>query len=180
MHLKFWHILGFFFTVIVGTLLHFTYEWSGENPIVALVSPVNESTWEHLKLLFIPMLFFAIIEYFAYGKQIPNFIPIKVISMIIGMTTIVIVFYTYTLITGENYLIADIATFMLGVFLSYLFSYFFLQTDVFSSQLANRIAWIILLLILFSFFYFTYYPPKYELFLDPNTGTYGALNDSYQ
>ena len=43
---------GIIFTLATGTLLHFTYEWSGENPFVALYSPVSESVWEHLKLLF--------------------------------------------------------------------------------------------------------------------------------
>ena len=38
---------------LLGTLLHFTYRWSGRNPLIA---PVNESVWEHMKLLFFPML----------------------------------------------------------------------------------------------------------------------------
>lgn len=53
-------ILGVIFTFLAGTLLHFTYEWSGNNFWVGLFSPVNESTWEHMKLLFFPMLFYSI------------------------------------------------------------------------------------------------------------------------
>lgn len=34
----------FLFISVLGVLLHFTYEWSGDNPIVALFSAVNEST----------------------------------------------------------------------------------------------------------------------------------------
>ena len=55
----------FLFISVLGVLLHFTYEWSGDNPIVALFSAVNESTWEHLKLLFFPMLLLTIIELFS-------------------------------------------------------------------------------------------------------------------
>ena len=56
-----WQLIGFVTTVICGVLLHFLYEWSGESIWVAPISAVNESTWEHMKLLFIPMFIFAII-----------------------------------------------------------------------------------------------------------------------
>ena len=48
-------IIGAVFTIITGTLLHFVYEWSGESLLVGIFSPINESVWEHLKLLFFPM-----------------------------------------------------------------------------------------------------------------------------
>ena len=38
-----------------GTLLHFLFRWF-PNPILALVSPVRESVWEHVKLLYFPLL----------------------------------------------------------------------------------------------------------------------------
>ena len=47
-------IFSIIFTFILGTLLHFTYKWSEENAIVGIFSAVNESTWEHLKLLYFP------------------------------------------------------------------------------------------------------------------------------
>ena len=53
--LKF-QIFSVIFIWLLGTILHFTYEWSNKNTIVAAFSAVNESTWEHLKLLFFPML----------------------------------------------------------------------------------------------------------------------------
>ena len=53
--IKNFQIFSTIFVMILGTLLHFTYEWSGGNLLVASFSAVNESTWEHLKLLFYPM-----------------------------------------------------------------------------------------------------------------------------
>ena len=41
-------LAGILFTITAGTLLHFCYEWSGENPFVALFAPVSESVWEHV------------------------------------------------------------------------------------------------------------------------------------
>ena len=58
--LKF-EIISTIFIMIVGTLLHFTFGWSNNNPLVGTFSAVNESTWEHLKLLFFPMLIIPII-----------------------------------------------------------------------------------------------------------------------
>ena len=44
----------------LGTLNHFLYFLSGQSPIIALFCPVNESVWEHLKLLYFPFLFVSI------------------------------------------------------------------------------------------------------------------------
>ena len=173
MNLKCWQIIGAVFALIIGTLLHFTYEWSGENPVVGIFSAVNESTWEHLKLLFVPVALFAVLEYFEYGKQIPNFVPVKVLSILLGMSTIIIAYYTYTCIVGQNYLWVDIGIFILGVLAAYWFSYRFLQTEFLTSECSVRLGWIGLLLLAFCFVFFTFCPPRIELFLDPVTGTYG-------
>ena len=61
-------IIGAVFTIITGTLLHFVYEWSGESLFVGIFSPINESVWEHLKLLFFPMSVWILIGYFIFGK----------------------------------------------------------------------------------------------------------------
>ena len=45
-----WEIIGTFFIIIAGSLLHFVYEWTGYSDIMGLFTPVNESVWEHLKL----------------------------------------------------------------------------------------------------------------------------------
>ena len=57
-------IIAIIVILILGTLLHFTYEWSGDNLFVGSFSAVNESVWEHLKLVFYPMLLMGIINYF--------------------------------------------------------------------------------------------------------------------
>ena len=61
---KLWGIIGFVFVGVLGVILHFLYEFSGNNLIVAPFSAVNESTWEHLKLAFFPMFTWAIIQFF--------------------------------------------------------------------------------------------------------------------
>ncbi len=58
-------ICGILFTSVLGSLLHFVYEWTGENPLAALFSPVNESVFEHCKLLFFPALLYTLFEIIA-------------------------------------------------------------------------------------------------------------------
>ena len=53
MNIKKWQIFASIFCLILGTILHFTYEWFNYNVIVGLFSTINESVWEHLKLLFL-------------------------------------------------------------------------------------------------------------------------------
>lgn len=173
MNLNIWHIAGILFTIIFGALLHFTYYWSEENPLVAIFSAVNESSWEHLKLLFTPMFLFAILEYFAYGNEFVNFLPVKFLSILLGMFTIIAVFYTYVGITGINYLWSDIAIFILGTIVAYFFSYKMLQTNYFSSTFAMILGFIGLLILLICFIVFTFNPPKIPLFQDPITLDYG-------
>lgn len=164
--MKLW--LSAFGAAVLGTLLHFTYQWSGYNPIVGLFSAVSESTWEHLKLLAIPMLLFLLPEYLLYGKEYPNFIPVRFLSILIGMAVIVTSFYTYTGIVGTNFLWADIGTFLLGIFSALLFTLKMLPTRHFSSQRARLLSYLGILLLVFCFFLFTFYPPKLALFQPPH------------
>ena len=76
-----YQIFSAIFAIILGTLLHFTYEWFNKNTLIAAFSSINESTWEHLKLAFIPMLITTIIGFFKF-KNIPNFLCSKMLGII--------------------------------------------------------------------------------------------------
>ncbi len=62
-------VIGFFVVGILGTLFHFVYDWSGQLWLVGLFVPVNESTWEHMKLLFIPMLIYIMFGYLYIKRR---------------------------------------------------------------------------------------------------------------
>ena len=162
------------FTALFGTLLHFVYEWSGGNPLAGLFSAVNESVWEHLKLIAVPMLLFGIYEYFAYGRKQRNFVPIRVLSILLGMALIVTVFYTYSGILGRNCTLIDILLFYAAVFAAYRFSAKLLRTERFSSETARVLAVVGLLILIASFALFTFNPPQLGLFRDPTTGMFGV------
>ena len=119
---KNYQIISIIFTFILGTLLHFTYQLSGENQVVAIFSAINESVWEHLKLLYFPMLLTTIIGYFYIGKSIPNFLCVKTIGIIVSMLFTVVFFYTYTGILGKNIAVIDISSFFIAVFIRRIYS----------------------------------------------------------
>jgi len=41
-----WILLGIPVLSIVGALIHFVYEWSGNLTVVGIFAPTNESVWE--------------------------------------------------------------------------------------------------------------------------------------
>lgn len=156
----------FLFISVLGVLLHFTYEWSGDNPIVALFSAVNESTWEHLKLLFFPMLLLTIIELlFTEKRQLPsNYLFARTIGILSGMAFIVIAFYTLTGVFAKLPDAVNIALYFLGVFLAL---YIENKINCGNSQNHSAFAAIVLLALTIAFFVFTKYPPSIGLFANP-------------
>ena len=167
-----WQMGGFVFTGILGTLLHFLFDWTGGSVIVALFSAVNESIWEHMKLLYYPMLAFAFWEYSRWGKNRPQFWCVKLIGMLTGLALIPVLYYTYTGLLGVS---AD--WFNITIFFIAAAAAFYLETRLFAENISCRIspgnAFMALCLMGVVFTVLTFVPPKIPLFQDPITGTYG-------
>jgi len=113
---------GIVFIVIIGTILHFTFELSGHQSVVGVFSAVNESVWEHLKLGFWPALVWVLVEYKSVNKSTNNFFFAKTIGILIPIV-IPILFYSYTAVLGESVLVIDILTFVVAVIVGQLVSY---------------------------------------------------------
>ena len=159
------------FCLILGTLLHFTYEWSGENLFIGSFSAVNESVWEHLKLLVFPMAIVSVIGVFAIKKYSKNYWLSQVFGIITAMLFVVIFFYTYTGIIGKNIAILDIGSFVVGIFLGEFVTYKILKSK--KEYKAEVPSVLLLIVIILSFIIFTIYPPIIPLFEDPIYGTFG-------
>lgn len=163
-------IISTIFILIAGVLLHFAYEWSGNNTFVGLFSAVNESTWEHLKLIFFPMLITLIAGYFIFKNEFPKYICAKTVGIITSMLFTIIFFYTYTGVIGKNYDFINIATFFIAVILGKYITY----KLTLNNFTCNRYFYtIILILLTFSFLIFTFNPPKIGLFKSPTDNYYG-------
>ena len=163
---KRWHWISAILVLLLSFPLHFLNEWTGFSPLTIFIAPINESIWEHLKLLAIPMILFSIPEYFLYGRPFPNFLPVRLLAILSGMGAIIISFYTYTGIMGTNFLIADILTLVFGIAVAYLFSYHFLHSPHFTSRKAVFQAQAGFLVLILCLILFTCYPPDLALFKD--------------
>lgn len=161
------HVIGTIAAFVAGTLLHFAYDASGGNAVAAIFSPVNESVWEHLKMLFYPFLTFSVFEYFSYGKEYKNFLPAKVYSAIFGMLLIVTLYYTYSGILGRHILLIDILIFVIGTAAAFAMSYRILESDRYTSKKSRTAALILLAAAIAAFTVFTFRPPDIGLFADP-------------
>ncbi len=110
-----WEWLGAGICFLLSIPLHFLFDFIGGEPLwVGFFVNVNESVWEHLKLLFYPGILVGIIQYFIVGKKYENYISAKIIGIFSGMLGIVVSFYTYTGIIGDNFVVADILTYVFG------------------------------------------------------------------
>lgn len=169
---KNFQIFSVIFTFILGTLLHFTYKWSGGNNIVAIFSSINESVWEHLKLLYFPMLITIIIGAIYFKNEVSNFVCAKTIGIISSILFTVIFFFTYTGVLGKNIAAIDVLSFFIATILGEYVAYRLIQSRF---KCKNRFDLIILIVLGISFILFTYFTPEIGIFKDPATGNYGLI-----
>ena len=167
-----WQIGGFIFTAVLGVILHFLFEWTNESSFVAPFSAVNESIWEHMKLLFFPMLVFAFVESRYLGKDFKNFWCAKLIGIALGTVLIPVLYYTINGAFGTAPDWVNIAIFFVCGMVSYYTETQILKNNVQKCQHPDR-AIGILILIGVAFLVFTFAPPQIPLFKDPVTNTYG-------
>lgn len=175
--ISYWQMGGFIFTAAVGTLLHFLFDWTGGNVVVALFSAVNESIWEHLKLLFYPMVAVAAIEYFFWGRNIDSFWCIKLIGILTGLVLIPMVYYSYTGILGVKADWFNITIFFLTAVAVYWAEAKLFQRG-YTCHIRSKLAVALICLISIAFTILTFVPPHIPFFQDPMTETYGFLQST--
>ena len=175
--LSLWQFASFVFIVFLGTLLHFLYDFSGQNTVAALVSGVNESTWEHMKLLYFPHLAFSFIQH-KFFKEYGNFRCIKLRGILLGLILIPVIFYTYNGVFGKSPDFVNIAIFFVSAALMCFSEWKLFKKDKMDCNCNSNckypsICLLIMILIGVLFIVFTFYVPKIPLFKDPVTGAYG-------
>ena len=144
---------GFAFVSIVGTLWHFIYRWTGNNRLVALVCPVNESPWEHLKLLWFPFLLWCLINLRSTKGQSGAWAR-HCVGAITGIVVITALFF---LGVGNAFWIDAVLT----------------RNGKLQGKSAQTAGIFLLLAVSALFMLFTFYPPKIPWFLDEQSRIYG-------
>jgi len=163
--------IGIIVIFLVGASLHFVYEWSHHNKVVAVFAAVNESTWEHIKICMTPTLLWSIYEISLYGFT-GNFIFAKSICLLTIILLIPILFYSYTFFAKKVYLIVDIICFLITVICSQLVFRYIINLNNYS-DIFTYISFVLIIIELLLYFYLTYNPLKNFIFKDPITKKYG-------
>lgn len=166
-----WQLFGFAVTSLGGTILHFLYDLLDGAVWIAPFSGVNESTWEHMKLLFWPMFLYAIIQSrFIRDRQ--DFWCVKLRGILLGLILIPVLFYTYNGAIGASPDWLNITIFFLAAAIAY-----FSEAVMFHRGNVNcsspQKALILLYVIAVLFVVFTFFTPQIGIFRDPLIGTYG-------
>ena len=165
-----WQLMGFAATSLAGTLLHFLYDWTGGAVWASLFSSVNESTWEHMKLLFWPMLAFAVAESFFF-KERKAFWCVKVKGIMLGLVLIPVIFYTYNGVVGKSPDWLNISIFFISAAAAYLY-----ETRLFNNKTvvcrSPRLAAAVLCAMALLFVIFTFITPSRAIFKDPTVATW--------
>ena len=170
-------IIGVFISFILSIILHSIYQVL-PNTFFSIIAPVNESIWEHMKLIITSSLTFGIIEYFIYKKKdIPfnNFLLSYGISSIIGVLTYLLIYIPLNDIFGHKVYIAIILLFLILMFVQYINCYLMNMKSIWH---ANDIGILLIIVIYFIFGYFTYHPPKINLFYDYLHNGFGIIKDA--
>ncbi|MBO5247700.1 MAG: hypothetical protein J6B54_00170 [Clostridia bacterium] len=159
-------IWGFLFVGVLGTLFHFAYEWLGETAIAGLFFPINESIWEHLKLLYFSVALWWIVEGFLGVKE-PRFFASRVWALSLALLFIPVAHYTYSGIVGQRFAWVDIGIYFVAAAVYFLLQRRFSAREKEESEGENILAAVVFLVWMFSFFAFTFLPPNLAIFQAP-------------
>lgn len=163
-----WKFGGYTFITFAGTLLHFMYAWLGKSVFIAPFTAVNESTWEHMKLLFFPTMIYFIITCVYKKDKYDNLWCSALVYTVTELSLIPLLFYTYIGIFGTAPAPVNILIFFVAPAIA-----FPISSKVCPCKIPPLISVLVIIFIGVLFAVFTFFPPHIPLFCDPVTGTYG-------
>ena len=163
MKLKIYRLIRFLIVCGLGVLSHFLYDLSGENKFIGIFSSMNESTWEHLKLLFFPMLFVTIIELVIFRKKEEELRPSRVMGILTGLVFIVVTFYTFWGVSGSLIDFVNISIYVFAVFAAFLTEKIYRKNNI-GPDLSVSVSILIAITLLFVIFSFN--APHIGIFYD--------------
>lgn len=168
-----WELIGLLVTLAAGNLLHFVFDWMGQNEVAGAFASVNESVWEHMKLLAVPWILWSLVEALALRKEHQPILMARALGLLTGLAAISILYYTYVGITGTSVQLVDVLIFQIAVLLAFWCSRRVNKTTGLRGLGWNLLGLLLLLGIWAVFVMWTYAPPSLPLFTDPQTGQTG-------
>ena len=150
----------------MGVLFHFAYDFLGQNDLAGLFFPVNESIWEHMKLVFVPVILWWLIGKAPETAGKRNFAS-RIWAVSLAMIFLPAAFYTYSGIVGRRFSAVDISLFFVADLLYFWLVRRFSAKDRPESEGENVLAVMVFFLWVFAFGVFTFFPPDLGIFQNP-------------
>lgn len=166
-----WEIIGLLWTLAAGNLLHFVYDWTGKSTVAGLFAAVNESTWEHMKLLAVPWILFTLLEYLVVRNS--TIVAPRTVGLLVGLAAIPLLYYTYKGIIGQDSTIVDVLIFQVAVLLAFWVSWRLQTRERLPGSGWTILGLLVLLAVWALFLLFTFRAPDLPVFVDPQTGLRG-------
>ena len=157
-------ILGLVFSMIVGTIGHFLYDFSNKNKLLGFLFAKGENTWEHIKLGVTPILLWIIIELLTYNFNCIFFV--KFISVISFIVLLLVSYYLYKYFFKKNNIFFDILLFYICLSLSYIIS-IKLLISIDCDFILNAVGFIGICSIIYLYFKFNKKTPDLIIFQEP-------------
>lgn len=168
-----WEIAGLFFVLAAGNLLHFVYEWSGKSTAAAVISAVNESTWEHMKLLAVPWILWTAVQAIVLRRSGVPVLSARAMGLLAGLAAIPALYYTYSGILGKSISLVNITIFQIAVLLAFAVSWWVQKRRLLSGPLWQVLGAVVCAAVAAIFVVWTFQPPQLPVFADPRTGLRG-------
>ena len=156
-------LTAFVLAVALGFLLHFLYGWL-PNPVFAVFSPVRESLWEHVKIVFWPLCAAGLFLSGRDGRMRSAWL-LAAVAVSLGMLAAA---YLYHVVLEGSAMAFDIALFLVSIIAG------FLLPGPLSALTARQGArWAVLVAVVAmaaALCCFTFRPPSGILFADLSGG----------
>lgn len=164
-------IIGIVIAFLLCFPLHFLYD-KFPNFITSVFGPVNESIWEHMKILFGGILLSGIIQKIIVILKKENYNNICFSNFVAGIVSIpifLVLFLPVYYMIGENMPVTIFIMFV-TIVISEVISYLVMKKSDLGMEKIT-IFFVIGVYIIFTFL--SYFPPRTEIFMDPKEKTYG-------
>lgn len=169
-----WILTGIPVLFVLGSLMHFLYDFTGQSTLAGLFAPVNESVWEHSKLVLWPVILWWLLYDRFRGEQEQlcreKWYAGAVCALLTALLTMPLIYYFYTEAFGTELLWVDILILLLSLLAGQLAGlHIYRYTDGINPSLVLlTFAAVVLVFVLF-----TFWPPQIPWFQDPLSGGYG-------
>lgn len=148
-------------SIVLGTSMHFAHHLPFFNHFIGYIFPVNECVWEHMKMLFYPMLLTAI--YSCVRQKDVHAFGGMIASNLICIPTQIALFYVYWIFTRHAITIVDVIAYLVVMVFGYALGNKLSSKNWIKAHWLLFIIIAVLMILLLGFL--TYHAPEWNMFI---------------